>query len=62
LLRGIAQALDKSDWIEIAMNILLGPDTGLVFDDVCEELAAGGTTPEKAAKDIEDSWQKNKPQ
>ncbi len=62
LLKGIAQAIDKSEWFGLAMNVLTGPDTGLVFEDVCADLASGKTTPEKAAKEIEESWQKNKPQ
>ena len=56
----IAQEVEKSQWIAIAMDQLLGPDTGRVFNDVCAEVAAGNTTPEQAAKTIEDSWNENK--
>jgi raffinose/stachyose/melibiose transport system substrate-binding protein len=61
-LRQIAQETDRSQWIEIAMNQLLGPDTGHVFDDVSADIASGNTTPEKATKALEASWQQNKPQ
>ena len=56
----IAQEVEKSQWIAIAMDQLLGPDTGRVFNDVSAEVAAGSTTPEQAAKTIEDSWIENK--
>jgi raffinose/stachyose/melibiose transport system substrate-binding protein len=56
----IAQEVEKSQWIAIAMDQLLGPDTGRVFNDVSAEVAAGNTTPEQAAKTIEDSWNENK--
>ena len=62
LLKQIAQEIDKSQWIEIAMDQLLGPDTGRVLNDASTDLASGNTTPEKAAKAIEASWQQNKPQ
>jgi raffinose/stachyose/melibiose transport system substrate-binding protein len=62
LLKQIAQEIDKSQWIEIAMDQLLGPDTGRVLNDASADLALGDTTPEKAAKAIEASWQQNKPQ
>jgi hypothetical protein len=42
------------------MDQLLGPDTGRVFNDVSAKVAAGNTTPEQAAKTIEDSWIENK--
>ena len=56
----IAQEVEKSRWIAIAMDQLLGPDTGRVFNDVSADVAAGNTTPEQAAKTIEDSWEQNK--
>jgi raffinose/stachyose/melibiose transport system substrate-binding protein len=61
-LKAIAEEINKSQWIEIAMDQLLGPDTGRVFNDVSADLAAGNITPEKAAKAIEASWQQNKMQ
>ena len=61
LLKQIAQEIDKSQWIQIAMDQLLGPDTGRVLNDASADLASGNTTPEKAAKALEASWQQNKP-
>jgi len=60
-LKQIAQEIDKSQWIQIAMDQLLGPDTGRVLNDASADLASGNTTPEKAAKTLEASWQQNKP-
>jgi hypothetical protein len=56
----MAQEVEKSQWIAIAMDQLLGPDTGRVFNDVSTDVAAGTTTAEQAAKTIEDSWKQNK--
>jgi len=56
----IAQEVEQSQWIAIAMDQLLGPDTGRVFNDVSADVAAGNTTAEQAAKTIEDSWERNK--
>jgi raffinose/stachyose/melibiose transport system substrate-binding protein len=62
LMKAIGQEVDKTQWLAIAMNMILGPDTGLVFEDVSADLAAGKTTPEKAVKALEASWQQNKMQ
>jgi raffinose/stachyose/melibiose transport system substrate-binding protein len=59
-LRVIASEVEKSQWIQIAMDQLLGPDTGRVFNDASAEVAAGNMPAEKAAKTIEQSWQQNK--
>jgi hypothetical protein len=59
-LKVIAAEVGKSEWIQIAVDQLLGPDTGRVFNDASADIAAGKTTPEKATKAIEDSWQQNK--
>jgi raffinose/stachyose/melibiose transport system substrate-binding protein len=59
-LHAIAQEAEKSDWIAIAMDQLLGPDTGRVFNDEAVAVAAGSTTPEQAVKAIQDSWSQNK--
>ncbi|HEY0790228.1 MAG TPA: extracellular solute-binding protein [Chthoniobacterales bacterium] len=61
-LKQIAQEIDKSQWIAIAMDQALGPDTGRVFNDMSADVAAGNSTPEKAVKAIEQSWQQNKMQ
>jgi len=58
--KAIAQEVETSQWIQIAMDQLLGPDTGRVFNDVCAEVAAGDTSAEQAAKTIQDSWNQNK--
>src|SRR5277367_1973726 len=62
LLKSVAQEVEKSQWIAIAMDQLLGPDTGRVFNDASADIASGNTTPEKALKTIEDSWKQNKAQ
>jgi raffinose/stachyose/melibiose transport system substrate-binding protein len=59
-LHAIAQEAEKSDWIAIAMDQLLGPDTGRVFNDEAAAVAAGSATPEQAVKAIQDSWSQNK--
>jgi raffinose/stachyose/melibiose transport system substrate-binding protein len=53
----IAQEVEKSQWIAIAMDQLLGPHTGRVFNEVSADVAAGNMRAEQAAKTIEDSWQ-----
>ncbi len=58
-LRAIAQEAEKTDWIGIAMDVFLGPDTGRVFNDEAAAVAAGSTTPEQAVKAIQDSWSQN---
>jgi raffinose/stachyose/melibiose transport system substrate-binding protein len=60
LLKQIAQEIDRTQWIQIAMDQLLGPDTGRVLNDISADLSSGKTTPEKAAKTLESSWQQNK--
>jgi len=62
LMKSVAQEVDKSQWIAIAMDQLLGPDTGRVFNDVSADIASGNTTPEKGVKTIEDSWKQNRAQ
>src|SRR5271167_1319331 len=57
--KAIAQEVGNSQWIQIAMDQLLGPDTGRVFNDACANIAAGTMTAEKAAKSIQDSWEQN---
>ena len=58
--KAIAQEVGTSQWIQIAMDQLLGPDTGRVFNDVCAEVAAGDASADQAAKTIQDSWNQNK--
>jgi len=58
----IAQETATSQWIAIAIDQLLGPDTGRVFNDACADIAAGNMTAEEAANAVEKSWQQNKQQ
>jgi raffinose/stachyose/melibiose transport system substrate-binding protein len=59
-LKGIAAEVGKSEWIAIAIDQLLGPDTGRVFNDASADVAAGHMSAEQAAKAVEQSWQQNK--
>jgi raffinose/stachyose/melibiose transport system substrate-binding protein len=59
-LKAIAEEIDKSQWIGIAIDQLLGPDTGRLFNDVSADIAAGNMTAEKGVEAIESSWQQNK--
>jgi hypothetical protein len=56
----IAQETSTSQWIAIAIDQLLGPDTGRVFNDASADIAAGNITAEQAAKTVEQSWEQNK--
>ena len=56
----IAQEVANTQWIAIAIDQLLGPDTGRVFNDASADIAAGNMTAEQAAKTIEKSWEQNK--
>ena len=60
LIRSIAQEVDKTGWIQIAMDQLLGPDTGRLFNDQATAIASKATTPEKATKAIQDSFKKTR--
>ncbi len=62
LIKSVAQEVDKWQWIAMAMDQLLGPDTGRLFNDASADIASGNATPEKAVKTIEDSWKQNKAQ
>ena len=50
----------RSEWIAIAIDQLLGPDTGRVFNDASADIASGNMTPEQATSAVEKSWQQNK--
>ena len=58
--KAIAQEVENSQWIAIAIDQLLGPDTGRVFNDASADIAAGNMTPEQATSAVEKSWQQNK--
>jgi raffinose/stachyose/melibiose transport system substrate-binding protein len=57
----IAEEVAKSNWIELAMDQLLGSDTGLVFNDESAAVAAGSASAEDATKAIETALERNKP-
>jgi raffinose/stachyose/melibiose transport system substrate-binding protein len=59
-LKQIAPEVATSQWIAIAIDQLLGPDTGRVFNDASADLASGNITAEQAAKTVEQSWEQNK--
>jgi raffinose/stachyose/melibiose transport system substrate-binding protein len=59
--KAIAQEVSESNWIGIAMDQLLGPDTGRVFNDESAAVAAGSASAEDATKAIESSFEQNKP-
>jgi len=59
-LKQIAPEVATSQWIAIAIDQLLGPDTGRVFNDASADLAAGNLTAAQAAKTVEQSWEQNK--
>jgi raffinose/stachyose/melibiose transport system substrate-binding protein len=59
--KAMAQEVERTNWIEIAMDQLLGPDTGLVFNDESAAIAAGNTSAEDATKAIQSAWDRNKP-
>lgn len=58
--KAIAQEVENSQWIAIAIDQLLGPDAGRVFNDASADIAAGKITAEQAASAVEKSWQQNK--
>ena len=60
-LKQIAQVVENTGWVQIAMDQLLGPDTGLVFNDESAAIAAGKASPQDATKAIEDALERNKP-
>jgi len=59
-IREIAKAAEATDWIQLAMDQLLGPDAGRVFNDQAAAVAAGAQSPENAAKAVEDSFAKTR--
>jgi raffinose/stachyose/melibiose transport system substrate-binding protein len=59
-LKALAKEVNNSGWIAIAMDQLLGRDTGRVFNDEALAVAAGAKSPEQATQSIENSWSKNR--
>jgi raffinose/stachyose/melibiose transport system substrate-binding protein len=58
--KAIAAVVQNSGWIGIAIDQLLGPDTGRVFNDETMAVAAGKDSPEAATKTIEQSFAANR--
>jgi raffinose/stachyose/melibiose transport system substrate-binding protein len=58
--KALALEVNHSGWIGVAMDQLLGRNTGRVFNNEAVEVAAGAKSPEQAAQAIEDSWSKNR--
>jgi hypothetical protein len=56
VLLSLAQEVNNSGWIGLAMDQLLGHDTGRVFNDEAAAVAAGIRFPEQSAQAIENCW------
>jgi raffinose/stachyose/melibiose transport system substrate-binding protein len=66
MVKGTAEVIQEQFFKQIAQEVaiaidqLLGPDTGRVFNDASADIAAGNITLEQAAKTVEKSWEQNK--
>lgn len=60
LLRKAADELARSTYHQNYFDQELGPDVGRALNDQTAELAAGRTTPEDLAKQIEEAWNLNR--
>jgi raffinose/stachyose/melibiose transport system substrate-binding protein len=58
--KALALEVNNADWISVAMNQLLGRDTGRVFNDEALAVAAGAKSPQQATQSIEKSWSQNR--
>jgi raffinose/stachyose/melibiose transport system substrate-binding protein len=58
--KALAVEVDHSDWICVAMDQLLGRETGRIFNDEAAAVAAGAQSPEQATQVIEHSWSKSR--
>ena len=58
--KALALEVNRSDWIGLAMDQLLGRETGRVFNDEAAAVAAGVHSPEQAAQAIENSWSQHR--
>ena len=54
--KALALEVNHSGWIGLAMDQLLGRETGRVFNDEALAVAAGAKSPEQATRSIENSW------
>jgi raffinose/stachyose/melibiose transport system substrate-binding protein len=58
--KALAVEVDRSGWICVAMDQLLGRQTGRIFNDETAAVAAGAQSPEQATQVIEHSWSRNR--
>jgi raffinose/stachyose/melibiose transport system substrate-binding protein len=58
--KALALEVNKTGWIGLAMDQLLGRETGRVFNDEAVAVAAGAESPEQATQSIENSWSQNR--
>jgi hypothetical protein len=58
--KALALEVNKTGWIGLAMDQLLGRETGRVFNDEALAVAAGAESPEQATQSIENSWSQNR--
>ena len=58
--KALAVEVDHSGWICVAMDQLLGRETGRIFNDEAAAVAAGAHSPEEATQVIEHSWSKSR--
>jgi raffinose/stachyose/melibiose transport system substrate-binding protein len=55
--RRVAEAFNKSPYLQIVYDQFLGANVGRVVNDVSADIAAGAITPEEAAKTVEEAWE-----
>ena len=55
--RRVAEAFNKSPYLQIVYDQFLGANVGRVVNDVSADLAAGAISPEEAAKTVEEAWE-----
>ena len=53
----IAGNIGNSGYHQVFYDQMLGPAVGLVVNDVSADLAAGNTTPEEAARTVQEAWE-----
>jgi len=59
-LRRVAEQFNKTPYLQIVYDQLLGANVGRVVNDVSADLAAGATTPKEAAEAVEEAWASEK--
>lgn len=58
--RRVAEAFNKSPYLQIVYDQLLGANVGRVVNDVSADLAAGATSPKEAAQAVQEAWESEK--